>query len=202
MRVQRLQVLMVKSFVLTALLFGGGVAHAAVILVVDVSDPTAVVFTATAAFADNNVPNADSTEGIALLGFFSGNVGELDDPLGSGAINVLDTGTGTSSQALDQIFVGSYKGLTALDLNLYGTGGGGFDMSFFRDKTAMTGLASADLSALTGLPTPGTVGSIFAGELASSKIIGQYSVVLVPEPSTAALTALGLIGLASRRRRS
>jgi hypothetical protein len=193
--------LMVKSFVLTALLFAGGVAHAAVILQVDVSDPMAVVFTSTAAFADNTVLNADSLDGIALLSFFSGNVGTLDTSLDSGAINVFDSTAGTTRQPLDRIFVDTFSGITPLDLNFYElSSGSGFDMSFLDTETALTGLASHDLSALTGLPTLGTLGDVFAGGLASSNIIGQWNVV--PEPSTAALMTLGLIGLASRRRRS
>ena len=74
MQVRRLQMPMVKAFVLIALLFAGGVAHATVILEVDVSDPTNVVFTPTAALADNTFLNRESIDGITLLGFFSGNL--------------------------------------------------------------------------------------------------------------------------------
>jgi hypothetical protein len=86
-------------------------------------------------------------------------------------------------------------------LNFFASGSGtDFDMSFLDTETALTGLASHDLSALTGLPTPGAGGNVFAGGLDSVNIIGQWNVV--PEPSTAALMTLGLIGLASRRPRS
>jgi hypothetical protein len=191
--------LMVRSFVLTALLFTGGVAHAATILLVDVSDPMAVVFTPTAALAENTVLNADSADGIALSSFFSENVGGLTDDLDSGAFNVFDSTAGTTRQPLSRIFVGDFGGITPLDLNFFASGSGtDFDMSFLDTETALTGLASHDLSALTGLPTLGTVGDVFAGGLASSNIIGQYQVV--PEPSTVALMALGLVGLVAGRR--
>ena len=188
--------MMVRSFVLTVLLFASGVAHAAVILQVDVSDPMAVVFTTTAAFADNTVSNVPSTEGIVLPGFFSGNVGSLDDTFDSGAINVFDTTAGTTRLPMDQIFVGTLGILTPDDLRFYETNNGGFNMSFLDTETALTGSASHDLSALTGLPTLGTVGTVFAG---TEDIIGQYRIV--PEPSTALLLASGLIAMAMGRRR-
>ena len=187
--------MMVRSFVLTVLLFASGVAHAAVILQVDVSDPMAVVFTTTAAFADN-ADSQPSADGILLPGFFSGNVGSLDDTFDSGAINVFDTIAGTTRLPMDQIFVGTLGILTPDDLRFYETNNGGFNMSFLDTETALTGSASHDLSALTGLPTLGTVGIVFAG---TEDIIGQYRIV--PEPSTALLLASGLLAMAVGRRR-
>ena len=66
-------------------------------------------------------------------------------------------------------------GLTTLDVNLVGSPS--FNMSFLDDKTALTGVASHDLSALNGLPTPGASGDVYAGGLESFNIIGQWEVV-------------------------
>jgi hypothetical protein len=82
-------------------------------------------------------------------------------------------------------------------LNLYGASD--FDMNFLDTERAMTGSLTADLGGIDGLPTLGASGDIFTSGLGGT-LIGQYEVV--PEPSTAALAALGLIGLAARRRRS
>jgi hypothetical protein len=199
MTVRRFQMLMVKSCVLTALLFAGGAAHAAVILDVDVSDPMAVVFTTTTAFAQTTVQMADSRDGFVLASFFSGNTGSLSDTLDSGAFNVFDSAAGTTRQPMDGIYVDTFQNLTLDDLNIFETDNGGFDMYFLDTGTALTGSASHDLSALNGFPTLGTVGPVFAGSGGISTI-GQWRIV--PEPSTAALTALGLVGLVARRRRN
>ena len=193
--------LIVRSFVLMALLFAGGVANADVIMTVDVSDPTAVVFSPTAAFASTTFLNASgSIQGTTLLGFFSANTGELFEFLDSGGINVFDTTAGTTRGVLDSIFVGDFTGgWTPLDLNFHQESDA-FVTSFLSTETALTGLASHDLSALTGLPAIGTGGIVLVDSPNSNKVIGEWGIV--PEPSTAVLTALGLIGLAARRRRS
>ena len=177
---------------------------APVILEVDVSDPSAVVLTSTPAFAENTVLNADSTEGILLSGFFSGNTGTGDELEDSGAINVFDSTAGTARQPLDQIFVGDMGLATTLDLNIYGVQGGGFLMSFVDTDDALRGFLEGDLSVggITGLPTPGASGDVFAGGLAGANIIGQWEVV--PEPS-AALTmvaSLATLGAIARSRRA
>ena len=206
MYVRKLQTLMLELVVLTTLLLlAGGAAQAAVILEVDVSDPTAVVFTSTDANTQNSIENGLSNTGILLEGFFSGNVAELDDPLDSGALDVFDTEGGPTRQPLDQIFVGDGPGTTPLDVNFYASIGSAFNMFFRNGERALTGSASHDLSSLTGLPTVGTIGNIFSDQPGggfgmSDAIIGQYSVV--PEPGTALLMGLGFagLGMAGRRR--
>jgi hypothetical protein len=190
--------LMVRSFVLTALLFVGGVAHATVILQVDVSNPSAVVFIPTAADAQTTLSNIPSTAGIVLSDFFSGNEAFVDTTLDSGSLSVLNNAVGSSSSSISQIFVSNFLSLTTDDINIFGGAGDGFGMYFLDDQQALSGLASHNLGAFTGFPTLGTIGTVFAGDPNNNDIIGQYQVV--PEPSTAALMALGLVGLAARRR--
>jgi hypothetical protein len=88
-------------------------------------------------------------------------------------------------------------------LNIFSSGGGGFLMSFLDTDPAVNGLLEGDLSVggITGLPTPGASGNVYAGGLESVNIIGQWEVV--PEPGTALLMGLGLAGLgaAGRSRR-
>jgi hypothetical protein len=140
------------------------------------------------------------------VGFYSGNSIAIGDENATvGDINVFNTAAGTTRRELDQFNVGNasglFPGLSNTDLNFFDDTSGGYDMFFFDDKTAVTGTSLVlDPTGVDGpLPTVGMSGDVYAGGLASSNIIGQYRVV--PEPSTAALTALGLIGLASRRRR-
>ena len=162
-----------------------------------VSDPTAVVFISTDANAQNTVSNVESAVGITLQGFFSGNTApQLDSVVDFGALQVI---SGISRSPLTQIFVGGDGGPFSDELNFYGDDPV-FDMSFSVSNRALTGVARADLSTLNGLPTVGASGDIFAGEIPGGGIIGQWNVV--PEPSTAVLMALGLGGLAAKRRRA
>ena len=97
--IQRIQsvYLALGVIALAALLFAGGVAHAQVILEVilevDVSNPSAVVFTSADATAQITVSDVPSAEGIVLSFFFLEPI--EGDPFvttfDSGAINVFDS---------------------------------------------------------------------------------------------------------------
>jgi hypothetical protein len=132
-----------------------------------------------------------------LEAFFTGNSNNIVDESAIGDINVFNSAAGDTRRELDQFNVFSDD-----DLNIFDDSGGGFDMFFFDDKTALTGTSMVlDLSTLNGHATPGTSGDVYAGGLESSNIIGQWQVI--PEPGTALLLGLGLMGLslAGRRRR-
>jgi hypothetical protein len=174
------------------------------ILQVDVSDPSAVVLTSTSGFAENELLDVDSGDGILLSGFFTGNTGTLDDPAQSGAINVFDSTAGTARQPLNQFFVGDSVPYTVLDLNIFGTGGGGFDMSFLDTETALTGSLTGDLSVggITGLPTLGATGNVFVGGLNDFNIIGRWEVVPEPSAALAMVVSLATLGAIARSRRA
>jgi hypothetical protein len=188
-----------------ALLLGMSAAQADVILEIDVFSPTEINFIPTPAFAQNTVtgiPSGDAPPdvpfGIVLEAFFTGNSNNIVDESAIGDINVFNSAAGDTRRELDQFNVFSNN-----DLNIFDDSGGGFDMFFFDDKTALTGTSMVlDLSLVNGLlPTAGMSGDIFVGDQISSNIIGQWQVI--PEPGTGLLLGLGLMGLslAGRRRR-
>lgn len=61
-----------KTSLLALLLIGAAAARAAVVLTVDVSNISAVTFTATSAFSENASNSIAAQDGITLLNFFTG----------------------------------------------------------------------------------------------------------------------------------
>ena len=136
-------------------------AQAAVILEIDVSDPSAVIFTPTAAFSEVNA-SVDAFDGITLLDFFTGNTTVLDETIDSGTINVLDAGTAGRSP-LTYIFAGPYTGgWTFDDLSFYEPLVP-FTQQFSDQVAALSGGAIHDLTGLGALPVPGTIGTLITG---------------------------------------
>lgn len=177
-------------------------ARASVILYVNISDPSAVVFSTTSVNADATFIDIDSAfNGITLLGLLPGNTALVDIPLDatSDNIEVFDSATGTTRSPLVNIWVGPWPGgwtpehvsfYDPIDL---------FPISFFDDKQALLGGASYDLSGFGGLGLA-RGGDIVVGEPDSSFVIGQWRIV--PIPGTLLMTVTGLLAVVITYRRA
>lgn len=184
-------------------------ADAAVVMTVDVTDFSAVTFTATGNFAsDNNTLNS-SLEGFTVEDFLT----TMSMAIANGSGNV--TGDLTSAQGGS----GPYSGLGTFDydandgifkagndLSIYTNGAADTGNQIFSTLgVAFTGTAVVDFTAVKDfLPTVGTIGNVISGYWKSGtvdhgEIVGQWQVV--PEPSAAAMLALCGAGLLLRRKR-
>lgn len=179
-----------------------GSVQAAIILQIDVSDPTAVTFMPTAAFSEITVDES-AFNGITLLDFFAGNSVELDSPVESGAIQVPTDGGFAS---LPYIFAGVYPGgWTLNDLSFYDPFTV-FTMNFADDAAALAGSAIHDLSGMGMLPSAGMLGTLITGEpnAPARLVLGQWQIVgavAVSEPSTLVLLSIALLAVVGLRRR-
>jgi hypothetical protein len=178
----------VTLLLFAVLLAGAGVACAQV-LIIDVSNPSAVTFTGTGTFASANF-NGGTTAAfpVRVSGFFTSSLTNFD---------VLATSTTLAT-------TGSNHTLGRAFLRV-GAGGpttllfrqdGNSQENFSTSNAAFTGTGTFDLSAYsTSLPGAGATGSIYAAD--GTTVIGTYLVTTsaIPEPSTYALI-FGLAGLA------
>lgn len=192
--------------------------QAAILLIIDVSNPSQVKVTATAALSSGTSSQRIGLEGISLLNLLkaganipntnvvtdlvaTSNLFPTQSPALSGGIASRYTGLG--SYDFD---AGSGAFGAGNDLGVYMDGGGATNDSqiFTTGQRAFQGESVWDLSAYTSmLPAAGTTGNIISGYLASGSghgvLLGEYSVI--PEPSSLALGAIAASVLAIRRRR-
>jgi len=180
------------------------VAQSTIILEVDISNPSEVLFLPTSEFAELDIVGqiGDSENGIALSEFFLGNTVSTDEYVTSGSLNVSSDGSWACTPVggrcpLGSFWVGVYQGWTLNDAAFYAEFVGPLStwgLDFSTTETALTGSISHNLSAfLAALPVRGTVGDLLAGDPANQLIIGQWKVV--PEPSASVLLGLGLLGI-------
>lgn len=207
-------------FSAAALLSQIGGANAAILLIIDVTNPAQVKFTATNALSSGSSSQRIGYEGVTL-----------HDLLQAGA-NIPNTSVVSNMVAVSNLFPTQspplsggiptrYTGIASFnydanngtlgpgnDLGLYQNGGGATNDSqvFTTGLQAFNGESTWDLSAYTSmLPGAGTTGNITSGYLPVSSggghgvILGQYTVI--PEPSSIALGALAASALVLRRRR-
>lgn len=186
-------------FLLAPLLALGALVpvQGAVILTIDITDPRAVLFKATAAHAQNDdIDETNVSQGFTLLGFFNR---EVDYDFTSFEDSELYSPG--APFAYGDLFVASISG-EERDLNIAGSGF--YYQDFSTTEAAFTGLALIDLSDWMSTLTPGTTGDIVAGDtFHHTVIIGQYQII--PEPGTISLLVgaglLLVVGLRTRLAR-
>ncbi len=165
-------------------------AEGAILLAVDVSDPSAVVLIATTGLAAQT--SLGDTSGLDLRGFYTAVAGTVFEGANEGALASLST-LATSE---DGSFFDSFLNRSN-NLNIFLDGSSGHKL--IAGNQAFSGSATFNLSAYTSiLPTPGTTGSITLFS-SNTSIFGEWSVI--PEPSSTLLFSLGGLGLALRRSR-
>ncbi len=172
-----------------------------VVITVDISNPSAVTFTAT----DNNSTidaGLNSIAGISLIDFLPGNTQSLDGDVDSGSMDILDTTVGSGTRiALDRYYSENGSGYSLLDLSFYSLTNHNTEVS--TTEPALTGVLTLDLNGLT-LPASGSSGSVTMGSrsFAGTHTFGTYNVV--PEPGAFAAIAglLGLLYVSAKRWRN
>lgn len=180
--------------VLSAILVSCVASSAATVLLVDVSDPSAVKISSSGANADADSDNVPEAAGIDLLRFFTGAVNMSVMYVNSSSL------TPSGGNAYSNFEGDDYSG-SLVDLNLISSSLSAMQ-NFSTTTPAFTGEAYLDLSGFTAfLPTVGTSGNILVGANMETygTVIGQWQAV--PEPQTYALIAMGLVGIYFVRRR-
>lgn len=180
--------------------------QAAVVLTINVQDPSHVTFTAVANNSAITASQAtDFSAGIALLGFFTSNqnIPELT-PLsisgnwtGRGATGAYKAAVTYSYAAQDGVVI------PGRDVSIFfAPSGGGGTQNFVTGTVPFTGESSANMTAFaSGLPLAGASGSLISGYLSTQGgVIGQWSVV--PEPAETTVTVGALISAFALARRS
>lgn len=200
-----------KTALLTAALVTCGSlvneANAGVVFQIDVSNPSAVTITATTAVSESDSSLNIGTEGITIENFLTSST--IAFPLNTAFTGDLSP----SGTAVAYNFFGTFEYedndgafKAGNDLSVYsGTAG---TQDFSTSTTAFTGVATFDFSsASTALPSVGTTGNVISGFLMTGgpaghgNVVGQWTVVSVPEPSSVFLLGLGYLGFALRRSR-
>ena len=170
------------------------------ILTVDITDPSAVVITATG-LGPMGTASTTYYNGISLADFFTGYVDE--GAFSTPTANSLTTGDASAGPQFNiaQGAVGAGE-TYADDLNLYST----IDpsaLTFTSGLPAFTGSLTLNLTGYT-MPSLGSH-TVLSGYGPSAIPVGTYNVVTAPEPSTWMLIALGFITVVvvrSRRARA
>ncbi len=163
------------------------------ILIVDVTNPAAVTFTGTGAFASANASSGTVTFPIWLAGFYT--VAQDQTTMTATSTTLETTGAG---HTLGWAATRAIPGYTSLVLRQGPPSAENFSVS----SPAFTGMATFDLSSVAaGLPSAGSSGNVLSYNNSVTTVVGTYSVTGVPEPSVYGLTGgLACLGFALLRR--
>jgi len=176
-------------------------SHAAVVVTIDITDPSAAVIRSV---ANNSLVNVNLgvnfLGGISFRNFFTANESiPITSPL---AISGNWTARGTTSSYNEMVTFafGDQDVVPGVDLN--GLAEDTVEQIFVMSAAPFTGSSTVDLSSFMNLPAVGATGDIYSGFLDSQGgLIGSWQIIIIPEPSTSLLGLVGILGILHRRRR-
>ena len=186
-----------------------GISGVPILLTIDDSNPTAVIFTATTSKSYSDYSGNTANAGVDLLSFFGANEqGISPGQFSGGNLQGGNDGVSYDSLASDNYSTG---GGLYYDLEIFlslAAPGSGSTETFSTNQSAFSGTWTVNLSSLgasaADLPATGTEGSIISGNNANSgAYLGEWQVLPTPEPSTTGLLILGAIatGMVIRSKR-
>lgn len=179
-------------YIFSALISSGlhSICMGAVVLEINISDPSAVTVTSTG--AASSIDFSDSGQNrIDLLDFFTSDPGRnINQDPASGSSSLADK----DGNILDSMTVSS-----SLKKLLFHSDN---DLSYMNGEAAFSGSATFDMSSIStsALPTVGMTGDVTPPNYGST-VIGQWSVVPEPSVYTSAAGIAGLLAVLFVRRR-
>ena len=153
----------------------------AVVITVDISDISAVTFTASTENASAEL-GLNSVGGISLIDFLPGNSNTADGAVGSGSLDILISEGGGSRIGLDRYYINNGDGYTSEDLTFYSNTNEETIVS--TTEQALSGSLTLNLTGFT-LPSIGSTGQVGLGARSQELGFGEYQIV--PEPMTYSL---------------
>ncbi|GAA5483089.1 PEP-CTERM sorting domain-containing protein [Haloferula sargassicola] len=177
-------------------------ASAALVVSIDISDPSAAVVTGLPAGSSSTGNlTVNFNGGISFRNFFTSDESiTLADPLPISG-DWRPAGTSTSYNETVTFVYGDPDVVPGVDLSIYNSGAGAGDLqTFATGERAFFGSSVIDLSSFSALPEVGTTGDVMIGfQSSQGGMIGQW--IVIPEPASLSLAALGGGMLLLRRRR-
>lgn len=184
---------------LVVLLFSPLASPGSTVVIVDITDLSAVTITAVPANADDDSSSTTTIDGATLWNFFSSGVVLSDAISGTFGPESLP------GEYYDSVASDSFpdSGGSNDDLNLFKSTGDALTQTFSMANPPFMGQGFLDLSSidLSAIPVYGHTGLIYSGYSGTPGTeIGSY--IVVPEPSTLILGAFAGTLLLFRSRRS
>ncbi len=166
-------------------------ALASAVLLINVSDPSNVTFSAVANnSAITGTSRVDYSDGITLDNFFTSNQSILlGNPLAISG-NLTAAGTALSYNETVTFSYGNPNPVPGVDLSIYyNTITPGANQTFVTTAPPFTGVGSADMSPYaSALPAHGASGSVLMS-YQGGLVIGEWQAIAVPEPEEYAAAA-------------